>query len=142
MDPENAVVKLCAAGMEAEGRGESGEARRLFAEAWETARDDFEACIAAHYLARHQASAQEALQWNETALRLAEAVGDERVEGFYGSLLLNVGRSHEELGNVAFARQYYTQAAERASTLADDGYGAMVRRGAEAGQRRVGDSDA
>ena len=139
MDPKNAVVKLCVAGMEAEGRGEPEEARRLFAKAWDTADDDFEACIAAHYLARHQASSEQELAWNETALRLAEAVGDERVQGFYGSLLLNLGRSHEELGNLPLALECYNRAAEHASKLGDDGYGAMVRRGAAAGQLRLGD---
>jgi hypothetical protein len=138
MDPENAIVKLCAAGMDAEGRGDMLEAQRLFTEAWMTAHDDFEACIAAHYVARHQTRAEDRLTWNETALRLAEAVGDKRVEGFLGSLLLNVGRAHEDLGNLADAGRFYGLAADRAAALCSDGYGRMVRKGAAAGLRRLG----
>lgn len=54
IDPDNAVVKLCAQGMQAEGAGRRGDARALFEQAWEIAGDDYERCIAAHYLARHQ----------------------------------------------------------------------------------------
>jgi hypothetical protein len=34
-----------------------------------------------HYVARHQATPEDELRWNEEALRLAGAVGDERGEG-------------------------------------------------------------
>ena len=51
IDPINPVVLLCAAGMEREGEPE--EARRLFQQAWDARRNDYEAAIAAHYLARN-----------------------------------------------------------------------------------------
>jgi hypothetical protein len=57
MDPNNPVVRLCAAGMAAEGEGRPADAKALFEQAWAESRDDFEACIAAHYVARHQATA-------------------------------------------------------------------------------------
>ena len=100
MDPENPVVKLCVAGMHAEGRGDVADARRMFGEAWTIAGNDFEACIAAHYVARHQSTAEDMLWWNQEAFRLAEAVGDERVADFFPSLLLNLGHSHEAVGHV------------------------------------------
>lgn len=53
-DPENVVVRLCAQGMQAEAEGRDAQARDLFLQAWEAAEDDYDACIAAHYLARHQ----------------------------------------------------------------------------------------
>ena len=136
MHPENPVVKLCVAGMQAEGRGDPEGARRLFAEAWDTAGDNFEACIAAHYLARHQPTPQDELWWNEESLRLAEAVGDRRVAYFFPSLWLNVGRSHEVLGHAADAKQYYDLAAAGAEALPVNRYGTIVRDGAAAGQQR------
>jgi len=47
VDPNNPVVKLCAAGMAAEGEGRRDDARVSFEQAWAQSRDDFEACIAA-----------------------------------------------------------------------------------------------
>ncbi len=98
LDPNNPVVKLCIEGMQAEFQGNITEAQALFKRAWDQSSDDFESCIAAHYLARHQESAQDGLAWNEEAVRRAEACGDERVAEFFPSLYLNLGYSHEVLG--------------------------------------------
>ena len=68
VDPANPVVQLCAAGMAIEG--DPLGARALFAEAWALQSDDYEACIAAHYVARHQATAEETLRWNALAGRV------------------------------------------------------------------------
>lgn len=46
MDPNNPVVKLCAAGMEAAGEGRLADAAALFMQAWDTAQDDYEAGVA------------------------------------------------------------------------------------------------
>ena len=73
MDPENPIVQLCIAGMAAEAEGRAADAKALFEQAWETSQDDFEACVAAHYVARHQATPAATLDWNERALRRAEA---------------------------------------------------------------------
>ena len=137
MDSDNAVVKLCAEGMMVEGQGYGDQARELFAQAWAQSKDDVEACIAAHYLARHQGSAEQTLYWNREALRRADSSGDDRVRGYYPSLYLNLGRSYELMGDVAAARRYYDLAAASAADLPDDGYSAMVRRGIGAGQQRV-----
>ena len=79
MDPNNPVVQLCAAGMQAESEGRSADAKALFEQAWSESRDDFEACIAAHYVARHQPTPDDELDWNRKALERAELVGDDRV---------------------------------------------------------------
>jgi hypothetical protein len=50
MNPDNPVVRLCAEGMNAEGEGRPDEAKRLFQQAWDESTDDFQACVAAHYL--------------------------------------------------------------------------------------------
>jgi len=136
MDPNNPVIKLCVEGMRAETEGRNEDANNLFMQAWEASTDDYEACVAAHYVARHQ-SLEDTLHWNQVALTRADAVGDKRVQGFYPSLYLNLGRSYEVLGNVAEAKRHYELAAERVGDLAADPYGNTVRKGIEAGRRRI-----
>src|SRR5690606_23508745 len=108
-----------------------------FRRAWDASSDDFERCIAAHYVARHQDDPLDTLRWNERALALADAVGDERVQGFYPSLYLNVGASHERLGDAAEARRWFERAAALLDTLPDGPYGQVVRRGVGAGLERT-----
>jgi tetratricopeptide (TPR) repeat protein len=112
MDLENPVVRLCVAVTQAEFAGRLDEARRLSWQAWQIASDDYEACIAAHYVARYQESSEEALRWNQLALQSAQAVKDGRVDAFYPSLYLNLGRSCENLGDQAAAQGYYDLAAK------------------------------
>lgn len=137
MDPNNPVVKLCVEGMQAEGAGRHDEARALFTRAWDTRTDDWEACMAAHYLARHQPTPEETLRWNQEALDRANAVTDDRVHGFYPSLYLNLGHSHEQLGNLAEARRFYDLAAASSAALPEDRYGGVVRQGIERGKSRI-----
>lgn len=111
MDPENPVVRLCVAVTQAEFAGRLDEARRLAWLAWQAATDDYEACIAAHYVARYQDTNEGALHWNQLALVRAQAVNDSRVESFYPSLYLNMGRAYEKLGDQAAAQGYYALAA-------------------------------
>jgi tetratricopeptide (TPR) repeat protein len=111
MDLHNPVIKICIEGTQAEFKGQINRARRLYQQAWEAARDDFEACIAAHYVARHQDDPEKKLYWNQIALERADAVGDGRAQEFYPSLYLNMGHSYELLGNQAEAKRYYDLAA-------------------------------
>ena len=141
MDPENPVVKLCVAGMKAEGENDFESARRQFERAWEAASDDFERCIAAHYVARHQPTPADALSWNREAMRFAELVGDDRVSGFLPSLLLNLGQSYEALGDSEEAKRYYERASAQAEALPIDRYGNLVRDGAAAGRARVAEEE-
>jgi tetratricopeptide (TPR) repeat protein len=137
MDPTNPIIKLCAEGMQAEFTGKPEAARALFSRAWDTAQDDFEKCVAAHYLARHQPSPAEMLRWNQESLARAEAVADERVREFYPSLYLNLGYSYETLGDYAEARRYYDLAATRLADLPEGPYSEVVRGGVAAGLERV-----
>lgn len=141
MEPDNPVVKICAEGMHAEGEGRPEAARELYERAWAQSKDDVEACVAAHYLARQQPSAEETLRWNKEALERADAAADERVRGFYPSLYLNLGKSYEDLGDVGGARSCYETAAKEAEGIPDDGYGNLVRRGIANGLTRIGSSD-
>jgi tetratricopeptide (TPR) repeat protein len=111
MDFESWAVKLCIEGTQAEYKGRVDDARALYRQAWESSRDDYEACIAAHYVARHQGSPEDALRWNLEALARARAAGDIRVESFYPSLYVNLGRAYELAGNQPEAERYYELAA-------------------------------
>ncbi len=112
MDLTNPVIRLCAEGTRAEFEGRRDEACALYMQAWEAARDAYDACVAAHYVARCQEKPEEMLRWNQEALNRADAVGDDRIQSFYPSLYLNMGRAHELLGNQTEARRYYDLAAE------------------------------
>jgi tetratricopeptide (TPR) repeat protein len=115
IDPENPVVKLCAAGIRAEEAGDGERAAALYREAWDARSDEFEASMAAHYLARVQPDAGERMRWNELALGFARAAGD-AAAAFLPSLYLNIGHSHEEAGRPAEALAAY----EMASSSLDD----------------------
>lgn len=137
MDPENPVVKLCARGMEYESKGNFNEASTVFMAAWTQSTDDFERCVAAHYVARHQKSQDEALIWNQRSLDYARSVGDDRVIGLFPSLYLNMGKSYEDLGRFDDARRFYAMTVEVLPTLPDNQYGKIIRDAVERAQERV-----
>ncbi len=112
MDPTNPILELCIQGTEAEYQRRLDDARTLYQQAWDSATDDYEACIAAHYVARFQDTPEDTFRWNQEALNRANAVNDERVKAFYPSLYLNMGHSYELLGNLFEAKKYYDLAAE------------------------------
>ena len=147
LDPDNQVVRLCVAAMQAEAENNFAEARALVEQAWAARQSDLDACIAAHYCARHQDTFERILHWNETALRYAEAVsrtalddgtteGKGAINAFYPSLYLNLGKSHEDLGDPNTARHYYQLAQEHLQLLAGE-YGEVVCRGVAAGLQRT-----
>lgn len=137
MDPNNPVVKLCAQGIEAEMQGRRGEARSLFLQAWELRQDDVDACVAAHYVARHQESPAETLRWNELALTHAIAAPANSIRSFYPSLYLNLGKSYEDLGDTSRARELYEQGEQCIDDVPDGAYGAIVRDGLRNALQRV-----
>ena len=99
MDLNNPVIQLCIKGSQAEYEGRRADAALLYNQAWEESTDDYDACIAAHYVARTQEILQTILHWNLEALKHAEAVHDERVIDFFPSFYVNLGHSYELLGN-------------------------------------------
>lgn len=129
MDPNNPTVQLCVQGMRAEAMGRDSEARELYERAWSVATDDYDACVAAHYVARHQPTPERTLHWNAECLRLADAVGDDRVRGFYPSLHLSIAHSYLELGRQEPARHHLQQAAERIDDAPDGPYAESLRFG-------------
>jgi len=112
LDLENPVIKLCLEGTRAEFEGRVEVAHALYQQAWEASKDDFEACVGAHYVARFQTNPEDILFWNQESLNRAKIVNDDRVKDFYPSLYLNLGHSYELLGNQPEAQIYYDLAAE------------------------------
>ena len=86
--------------------------RLLYKQAWEARKDDYDACIAAHYVARFQETPEETLYWNQVSLKHADAIKNERVKDFYPSLYVNLGHSYEALGDQVNAQRYYQLAAD------------------------------
>jgi len=138
IDPTNPVVKLCAEGIAAESRHDHARALALYTQAWELRSDDYEASIAAHYLAREQETLADSLAWNQTALDHALAAPPEQIGAFLPSLYLNLGWSHEVLGNTAQARACYAEGAARLDTLPSGAYTEVVRDGLTRGLERTG----
>lgn len=141
IDPDNAVVRLCTAGMQAEAAERPDEARALFEQAWAAATDDYERCVAAHYVARHQDGPRETLRWNAECLRYADLVGDGRVAGFYPSLHLNIGYAHEQLGELGEAAESYRAAESCLAVVPEGPYGDVVRDGVARGLARVAEAE-
>jgi hypothetical protein len=126
MDPDNPVVRLCRLGVEAEAVERFDEARALYERAWRSSTNDVEACIAAHYVARHQQTPNQTLWWNQIALARADSVRDGRVRGFYASLHLNLGMAHEHLGQLAAAHHHYSRATESLHCIEDPDHRNLV----------------
>jgi tetratricopeptide (TPR) repeat protein len=137
IDPDNPVVKLCAEGMQAESSGRLDEARERYEQAWTEHSNDYEACIAAHYLARHQSSVEAELEWNRVALAKAARVDADLVSGFYASLYLNLGHSCEKTGDMDAARENLRLAEHHLEAVPDGRYKEIVRGGIENAQERL-----
>ena len=105
--PFNNVVKLCIQGMEMEEKGKVGEARKLFLQSWDEATNDFEKFLAAHYIARHQKTVTDMLNWLETALQFALKTDDESVKSAFPSIYLNIAKCYEDLGDSNKAKENF-----------------------------------
>jgi len=137
MDPDNAIMRICAQGGAGEIALRREEAHALFLHARRTSTENVEACIAAHYVGRLQSDDQQALWWNQIALARADAVRDGRVRSFYASLHLNLGMAHEKLGQLAHARHHFQRAAASVADIIDDGHRVLVEYGINRGLERT-----
>jgi hypothetical protein len=138
IDPTNPVVALCAAGMAIEGDADA--AKRLFEQAWTARQDDYEASIAAHFLARHKPTAEARVHWNALAARHAESVTDGRTDGFKASLYLNLADALLAAGDHAAASDALARAVDGVSYLPPDGYRTFVERGIAGVQLRLAEA--
>lgn len=140
IDPDNNIVQLCSEGMNAEFEGKLEKSTALFKQAWESASDNFEAFIAAHYMARRQLSLEEKLKWNLESYHLANTIEGDGMKKYLPSLCLNLGKSYEDLGQIKEATQYYQLGADYADILSENPYGNMIKSGINEGLKRVGAS--
>jgi len=120
-NPNNNVVRLCVQGMDAEGKGKPEEASRLFLQAWNEATDDFEKFIAAHFVARHQQTVADKLQWLETALQFALKTNNEGVKAAFPSLYSSIAKCYEDLRDRDNARKNYELAMSFTDKPSDNG---------------------
>lgn len=137
IDPANKIVQLCTEGMNAEFEGDTAKASGFFKQAWQESSNDFEAFIAAHYMARCQNDLSEKLRWNLESLQLAGKITDKSMKKYLPSLCLNVGKSYEELAQNDKALSYYQQAADYAQNLPENPYSNMIKSGIAAGLKRM-----
>lgn len=112
MDFDRRAVALCMSGTRAEFEKRHRDARKLYKEAWKSATDDYEKCIAAHYVAHLEIDPLAALIWNLLALDHALKVENALVETFFPSLYVNLGRSYKMMGDEERSAYYYSQAAD------------------------------
>jgi len=136
-DPGNKIVKLCADGMAAEGLGQADEALNLFTRAWNESSSDFEKFTSAHFVARHQKNIAGKLLWDERSLDHASKINDGSLNSSMPSLLLNIGKCHEDMNHFELAREYYLRAHAYINFLSNDGYGNMIKSGIAAGLERM-----
>jgi hypothetical protein len=104
--PFNNIVKLCLQGMNMEETGKSEEASKLFLQGWNEATNDFEKFLAAHYIARHQKTVSDKLNWLETTLHFALKVNDNTVKSAFPSLYLNIAKCYQDLNDHIKAKEY------------------------------------
>lgn len=114
MELISATARLCVEGTQAEFARDLDTARRLFREAWDAAADDYDAAMAAHYVAHLEPDIAEALRWHLVALERARL--DERADAFLGSLFVSLGGAYEALGDTVEAERYFALATERGVT--------------------------
>src|SRR5262245_8552486 len=106
-DPRNNVIKLCVQGMAAEEKGKPEEASSLFLQAWNEAANHFEKFTAAYYVARHQETVSDKLEWLETSLQFALEINDVTVQSAFPSLYSNIAKCYEELDDAGNAKKNY-----------------------------------
>jgi len=127
MDSNNPVITHCIEGIWAEIENRFDDARLCYQKAWNSRTNDYEACIAAHYVARSQTTPEESLGWNLLALELAYAVTDEKIRNFFPSLYMSLGYSYESLGGKVQAQRYYRLAAGMGEVLDLESEGELVQ---------------
>jgi len=130
-DANNKIVQLCAKGMELV----DDEAKMVFEQAWNESKTDFEKLVSAHYLARHQNTVEEKLDWDKLALDHALKTDD--VFDVLPSLYLNIAKCYEDLDDNVSAKLNYELALSHSDHLQNDGYGNLIYRGILNGLDRV-----
>lgn len=112
---DSRTAELCMQGARAEFERRVDDARRLYAEAWAAAMDDYDCFMAAHYIGHLAVDPADALRWHTVALDRARSVGV-RSDRLLGSLYVNLGHAYERLGQPDEAARYFDLAASHGVT--------------------------
>ena len=120
-DPNNNVIKRCLQAMAMEEKGKPEDAGKLFLQAWNESKNDFEKFIAAHYVARHQKNVSDKLKWLEMGLQFALKINNDTVKSAFPSLYLNIAKCYEDLNNPAEAKKNYDLATSFKDKPSDKG---------------------
>jgi hypothetical protein len=136
MDLDDPVIRLLAEGAPIEA-SRPDAAAELYLRAWEAASDAYEECMAAHYVARIQGTAEDRYRWNAVALERALSVTDGRAAGFLPSLYLNMGRSFEDVGRIHDARAAYLAAGDHLVDVPTGAYRATLEEAIARGTTRT-----
>jgi hypothetical protein len=128
------VAKVVAEARTHREAGDRAEAMRLLEECLAQARgagDDLLACYVLHDLGHTETEPTAQLGWHLDALAAADAVGDQRVAGFYPSLHLNLAITYRALENRERTREHLDAAEDTLPQLAypDGDYGRFIRSG-------------
>lgn len=137
MDKDNPVVKLCIEGQRVELHGSRSEALGFYRKAWIIRKNDLDACIAAHFLAKPQKELKDVLKWNRISLKYARKVHLSEVSDFYPSLFINIADTYEKLGKTSLARKYYNLAADTVSVSNMGAYGTILLESIKRGLKRT-----
>ncbi len=101
---ESVMIEKIGRAQDLAANGDRDGARTLYADMWAEAtraENQYQACVVAHFMAHAHIMTPGAADWHLRALHAADAVGDERVLGFYPSLYANLGEVNLRLGNLA-----------------------------------------
>jgi tetratricopeptide (TPR) repeat protein len=112
MDLSRPAIALCVEGTQLEFQKQIEAARQRYAKAWACATDDYEKCIAAHYVGHLAQTPAEVLFWHQTAVEHANRADAAQVESFRPSLYVNLGYAFAQVGDAAQAKHFYGLAAE------------------------------
>lgn len=133
MTSDQAIADAISRGQALEIAGDRAGAQAHYQAIWARATrtaNQYQASIAAHFMAHAQTEAEAQRMWHQRALRAAEAalaLGDERMRAFLPSLHANLAEVSLRLGRRAQARAHLDQAHASEAALHDDGYGRMMR---------------
>jgi rifampin ADP-ribosylating transferase len=120
-DPSNKVIQLCVQGIHMEEKGKPEEASRIFLQAWNESRSDFEKFTAAYFVARHQKDVHHKLKWLETTLKFALKINNDNVKSAFPSLYSNIAKCYEDLNDLDNAKKNHELAISLASIVSDPG---------------------
>ena len=91
--------------------------------------DHFLAAFLTHDLGHAEREPEAQLRWHLECLEHIDAVGDERVKGFYGSAHVNLGLTYLRLGKVTRALEHCELGETAIPNLPDNPYGQQMRDG-------------